>query len=83
MELKEFQTVKLIKLKQVFVYDEPFHVFLMHAVAVLTEDQFKDYDWENFYKSMQKPAFVFDGRNILDKPKLEKIGFKFRGIGKI
>ena len=73
------------KLKQVFVYDEPYScVSNAHAVAVITEwDQFKDYNWENIYKSMQKPAFIFDGRNILVKSKLEKIGFKFRGIGKI
>ena len=73
------------KLNQVFFYDEPYScVSYAHAVAVITEwDQFKDYHWENFYKSMQKPAFIFDGRNILDKSKLEKIGFKFRGIGKI
>ena len=31
---------------------------------------------------MMKPAFVFDGRNILDRQKREKIGFKFYGIGK-
>ena len=36
----------------------------------------------NFYDNMMKPAFVFDGRNILDRQKLEKIGFKFYGIGK-
>ncbi len=54
-----------------------------HAVAVLTEwDEFKDYDWQKIYDHMMKPAFVFDGRNILDRQKLEKIGFKFYGIGK-
>jgi UDPglucose 6-dehydrogenase len=30
---------------------------------------------------MLKPAFVFDGRNILDRNKLEKIGFIYQGIG--
>jgi UDPglucose 6-dehydrogenase len=54
-----------------------------HAIAVLTEwDEFKDYDWQKIYDNMMKPAFVFDGRNILDKQKLEKIGFKYYGIGK-
>lgn len=54
-----------------------------HAVAVLTEwDEFKTYDWQKIYDSMLKPAFVFDGRNILDKYKLENIGFKYQGIGK-
>lgn len=54
-----------------------------HAVAVLTEwDEFKTYDWKKVYDSMVKPAFVFDGRNILDKKELEKIGFKVYQIGK-
>jgi UDPglucose 6-dehydrogenase len=54
-----------------------------HAVAVLTEwNEFVDYDWQRIYNKMTKPAFVFDGRNILDKQKLEKIGFKYFGIGK-
>ena len=53
-----------------------------HAIAVLTEwDEFKTYDWKRIYKNMQKPAFVFDGRNILDRHMLEKIGFIYTGIG--
>jgi UDPglucose 6-dehydrogenase len=53
-----------------------------HAVAVLTEwDEFKSYNWQAIYDSMQKPAFVFDGRNILDKQKLEAIGFVYTAIG--
>ena len=53
-----------------------------HAVAVLTEwDEFTSYNWQTIYDSMQKPAFVFDGRNILDKQKLEAIGFVFKAIG--
>lgn len=54
-----------------------------HAIAVLTEwDEFKDYDWKKIYDNMRKPAFVFDGRNILNGEDLEKIGFIYRGIGK-
>ena len=54
-----------------------------HAIAILTEwDEFKTYDWEKIYTSMNKPAFIFDGRNILDKAKLEKIGFIYKAIGK-
>lgn len=53
-----------------------------HAIAVLTEwDEFKTYDWQKIYTNMLKPAFVFDGRNILDKATLEKIGFVYQGIG--
>lgn len=53
-----------------------------HAIAVLTEwDEFKLLDWQKIYDAMYKPAFVFDGRNLLDKNALEKIGFIYKGIG--
>lgn len=54
-----------------------------HAIAVLTEwDEFKHYDWQRIYDSMLKPAFIFDGRNILDESVLTEIGFVYQGIGK-
>ena len=54
-----------------------------HALAVLTEwDEFKELDFERIYKSMAKPAFVFDGRNLLDHDALRKIGFEVHAIGK-
>lgn len=53
-----------------------------HAIAILTEwDEFTTYDWQAIYEGMQKPAFVFDGRNILEKSEIEKIGFLYTGIG--
>lgn len=53
------------------------------GIVVATEwDEFKDLDWQAIYDSMQKPAFVFDGRLILDQRKLEKIGFQVRCIGR-
>lgn len=53
-----------------------------HAIAILTEwDVFKTYDWKRIYDAMQKPAFVFDGRGILDKDALEQIGFVCYKIG--
>ncbi|OXA92170.1 UDP-glucose 6-dehydrogenase [Flavobacterium hercynium] len=53
-----------------------------HAIAVLTEwDEFTTYDWQKIYDSMHKPAFVFDGRNILNAAELESIGFIYNGIG--
>ena len=53
-----------------------------HAIAVLTEwEEFNDYDWQAIFNNMQKPAFLFDGRNLLDKNKLENIGFIYQGIG--
>jgi len=54
-----------------------------HAIAAITEwDEFKSYDWKKIYDSMMKPAFIFDGRNILDHKKLMEIGFKVKAIGK-
>jgi UDPglucose 6-dehydrogenase len=54
-----------------------------HALCVLTEwDEFKTYDYERIYKSMAKPAFLFDGRNLLDHDGLRKIGFEVHAIGK-
>jgi len=54
-----------------------------HAIAILTEwDEFKNYDWELIYENMMKPAFVFDGRNILDVEKMKAIGFNVYTIGK-
>lgn len=54
-----------------------------HAIAVMTEwDEFKDYDYEKIYSKMAKPAFIFDGRNILDHNKLREIGFEVHAIGK-
>ena len=53
-----------------------------HALAIITEwDEFKTYDWKNIYASMSKPAYIFDGRNLLDKQELETIGFSYKGIG--
>ena len=53
-----------------------------HAIAILTEwDEFKNYDWQKIYDSMLKPAFVFDGRNLLDKEKMTNIGFQYQAIG--
>ena len=54
-----------------------------HAIAVVTEwDEFQGLDCQRLYDSMLKPAFIFDGRNILDLPRLEEIGFRTFGIGK-
>lgn len=54
-----------------------------HAIALLTEwDEFKTYDWQQIYNDMFKPAFVFDGRNILSADKLTGIGFEVTSIGK-
>ncbi len=54
-----------------------------HAIAVLTEwDEFKHLNFESIRDSMHQPAFIFDGRNILNRNELSKLGFEIHGIGK-
>ena len=53
------------------------------AIAVMTEwSLYKGLDYEKIYRSMVKPAFVFDGRNVLDHQALYDIGFNVFPIGK-
>jgi len=53
------------------------------AIAVMTEwGIYRGLDFERIYRSMSKPAFVFDGRNILDHEGLFQIGFNVFPIGK-
>jgi len=54
-----------------------------HAVIVLTDwDLYRRLDFRRVYRSMIKPAFLFDGRNILDHRKCFSIGFNVYRIGK-
>ncbi len=54
-----------------------------HAILVLTEwDEFKSIDFAAAYASMLKPAWIFDGRNLLDHEALQAIGFQVKSIGK-
>ncbi len=53
-----------------------------HAVLILTEwDEFKALDFQRIHDSMQQPAFLFDGRNLLDLSALREVGFEACGIG--
>jgi UDPglucose 6-dehydrogenase len=54
-----------------------------HAIAVMTEwDEFKELDFQQIFDDMHQPAFLFDGRNLLDAEALRKIGFELHAIGK-
>ena len=54
-----------------------------HAIAILTEwPLYTELDYPVIYKTMVHPAFLFDGRNILDHRRLHKIGFNVYAIGK-
>jgi UDPglucose 6-dehydrogenase len=53
-----------------------------HALAIMTEwDEFRDLDYQRIFDSMAQPAFVFDGRNILDHQALRDIGFEVYALG--
>merc|ERR1711957_1044095 len=69
--------------KLIFESDPVAAVEGAHAIVVLTEwDEFKAYNYQEFYNTMQKPAFIFDGRGILKHGNLEDIGFEVHTIGK-
>jgi len=54
-----------------------------HAIALITDwKEFAAYDYEKIFSLMEKPAFVFDGRNILDHDRLFKLGFNVFPLGK-
>jgi UDPglucose 6-dehydrogenase len=63
---------------------DPYHAAAdAQALAVITEWQaFKELDFKRIFASMRKPAFVFDGRNLLDQQRLFEIGFNVFPLGK-
>jgi UDPglucose 6-dehydrogenase len=53
-----------------------------HAIAVVTEwPAYRDLDYRRIYEAMEKPAFLFDGRNLLDHAAIREIGFNVYPIG--
>ena len=72
------------KLNNIVVHDSHMSsINKSHAIVILTEwDEFAAYDWKKIYKKVFKPAFIFDGRNILNHNKLTSIGFDVFSIGK-
>ncbi len=54
-----------------------------HALAILTEwEVYRHLDYTRILASMEQPAFLFDGRNILDHQRLFELGFNVFPIGK-
>lgn len=83
-DLKEVETDKDGNPNQsIDICEDPYEAAKgAHGLAIMTEwDSFKDLDYERIYESMFKPAFIFDGRNILDHAKLREIGFEVFAIG--
>ena len=74
----------LSELSNVTFEKDPYKASLdAHAIVVLTEWAiYKSLDYQKIFDGMLKPAFLFDGRNILDHDKLHNIGFEVYSIGK-
>jgi UDPglucose 6-dehydrogenase len=68
----------------IFYIEDPYRAASgCHALAILTDwDLYKKLDYKKIYKSMAKPAFLFDGRNVIDHKKCFAIGFNVYPIGK-
>ncbi len=77
MDLKDFNG-------NVCFVDNPYEAASgCHAIAIMTEwRQFRELDYERIYRSMIKPAFIFDGRNIVDHQRLFETGFNVYPTGK-
>ena len=66
-----------------FVEDPFTNISKYNILAIMTEwDEFKDFNWEIVYKKIKKPAYIFDGRNILNKKIIKTIGFNYVGLGR-
>ena len=66
-----------------FIKDPVSNISDYNLIAIMTEwDEFKNYDWQYIYSKIKKPAFIFDGRNILDLEKIKKLGFNYFGLGR-
>ena len=64
--------------------EKPFYnISDYNTIAIMTEwDEFKVFDWRIIHEKIKKPAFIFDGRNILEIEKIKNIGFNYLGLGR-
>jgi len=54
-----------------------------HAIALVTQwQEYHELEFSRILNSMQRPAFLFDGRNHLDHQRLYELGFNVFPIGK-
>jgi UDPglucose 6-dehydrogenase len=69
---------------RVLFVDDPYEAAKgCHAIAIMTEwALYGNLDYARLYRSAEKPAFIFDGRNILDSRHCFEIGFNVYQIGK-
>ena len=64
--------------------DDPYEAAIgSDAILIMTEwALYSELDYDRIFKSMNSPAFIFDGRNILDHQNLFDIGFNVFPMGK-
>ncbi|MBP1710588.1 MAG: UDP-glucose 6-dehydrogenase [Deltaproteobacteria bacterium] len=69
---------------QISYVEDPYRAAVgCHALVIMTDwDLYRKLDYGKIYRSMVKPAFIFDGRNIIDHRKCFEIGFNVFPIGK-
>ncbi|KAG5887163.1 hypothetical protein JTB14_002518 [Gonioctena quinquepunctata] len=70
--------------KRVYVQADPYSASQdCHAIIICTEwDEFVTLDYKRMFEGMKKPAYLFDGRKILDHQALIDIGYHVQTIGK-
>ena len=63
--------------------DEEIEYEKYNIILITTEwDEFINYEWHKIYNTIKKPAYIFDGRNILDMNLMKKLGFNYIGVGR-
>lgn len=54
-----------------------------HAIIIITEwDEFKELNYGSFYSKMERPSYMFDGRNIMEEKKMSELGYIYCRVGK-
>lgn len=73
----------LAEYQNVIYCDDPYEAAKnAHAIALMTDWAcLRELDFNRIYENMEKPAFIFDGRNLLDHQTLFEIGFNVYPIG--
>ena len=55
----------------------------VHGIALITDwEEYCKLDFQKIFDKMEKPAFIFDGRNQLNRLALFDIGFNIYSVGK-
>ena len=55
----------------------------VHGIALITDwAEYSQLDYQKIFDTMEKPAFIFDGRNHLNHRELFDIGFNVYAVGK-